>query len=185
MSNQKEIDITSLYATVLREAENDSVLEIEPDFYRTISDFIGYLKKQEFDGIENKIKNTLIDMASELTSLLLEIRLEKSIKSQNMDLQNLLDEEKYILDGEEERRERTEMILSAMVNGKSKLLESVSQNHKTKKIVVRFLQNVGEIVGADLEKYGPFKTEDIATIPYENAQSLIAKKIVTKVRWED
>ena len=24
--------------------------------------------------------------------------------------------------------------------------------------------------GADLEKYGPFKVEDIATIPYENAQ---------------
>ena len=42
-----------------------------------------------------------------------------------------------------------------------------------------------EIIGVDLEKYGPFKTEDIATIPYENAQALISKNIATKVRWED
>ncbi len=77
------------------------------------------------------------------------------------------------------------MILSATINGKSKFLESLSQNHKTKRITVRFLQEVGEIVGADLEKYGPFKIEDIATIPYENAQALIAKKAATKVRLED
>ncbi|MEK6930017.1 MAG: hypothetical protein AABZ42_05050, partial [Thermoproteota archaeon] len=98
---------------------------------------------------------------------------------------NLLDEEKFILDAEEEQRERIEMILSATINGKSKFLESISQNHKTKTVVIRFLQEVDEIIGADLEKYGPFKTEDIATIPYENAQALIAKNIATKVRWED
>ena len=77
------------------------------------------------------------------------------------------------------------MILSATINGKSKFLESLAENHKIKKIVVRFLENLDEIVGADLEKYGPFKVEDIATIPYENAQALIAKNIATKVRWED
>ena len=54
-----------------------------------------------------------------------------------------------------------------------------------KKIVIRFLHEVDEIVGADLEKYGPFKTEDIATIPYENAQALIAKNVATKVHLED
>jgi len=42
-----------------------------------------------------------------------------------------------------------------------------------------------QIMGADLEKYGPFKTEDIATIPYENAQALIAKKIAKKIRLEE
>ena len=52
-------------------------------------------------------------------------------------------------------------------------------------MLLDFLHEVDEIVGADLEKYGPFKTEDIATIPYENAQALIAKNIATKVHWED
>jgi DNA replication factor GINS len=185
MSEPNEIDINSLHAIVLRETESDSIQEMEPNFYRNLSDFIGNLKRQEFDGIESKIKQSLIDMASELTSLLLHNRLEKTIRSDNIDFTNLLDEEKFILDAEEQKRERLEMILSATINGKSKFLESLSQNHKTKTVVLRFLKDVDEIVGADLEKYGPFQPEDIATIPYENAQALITKKVAAKIHWED
>ena len=185
MSESNQININFLHNTVLQETEDDSLLEIDQNFYRNLSDFIGNLKKQEFDGVENKIKESMIDMAIELTSLLINIRLNKISKSNKIDIGNLLDEEKFILDSQEEQQERKEKILSATINGKSKFLESLAQNHKTKKIVVRFLNEVDEIIGADLEKYGPFKTEDIATIPYENAQALIAKNIVTKVRFED
>ena len=185
MSELSEIDIHSLHAITLREMESESIQELEPDFYRNLSDFLGNLKKQEFDGIESKIKQSLIDMTSDLTSLLLNIRLEKSVKLDGIAFTNLLDEEKFILDAEEQKRERIEIILSATINGKSKFLESISQNHKTKKVVLRFLQNVDELVGADLEKYGPFRPEDIATLPYENAQALISKKVATKIHWED
>ena len=185
MSETNEIDLNKLHHIVLRETENDTIQEIDPDFYRNLSDFIGDLKKQEFDGVESKIKEAIINTATELTSLLINIRLDKIAKLCDIDYTNLLDEEKFILDAEEEQRERTEIILSATINGKSKFLESISQNHKTKTVVIRFLQEVDEIIGADLEKYGPFKKEDIATIPYENAQALIAKNIATKVRWED
>jgi len=185
MSESNTIDIHSLHNTVLRETENDSILEINPNFYRNLANFIGNLKKQEFDGIENRIKNTMIEMVTELTSLLIQIRLDKISKISDLEISYLLDEEKFILDSQEDQRERIEMILSATINGKSKFLESLAQNHKTKKIVIRFLNEVDEIVGADLEKYGPFKTEDIATIPYENAQALISKNIATKVHWED
>ena len=185
MPESNQIDINYLHHIVLRETENDTLLEIVPNFYRNLSDFIGNLKKQEFDGVENKIKNTMIDMATELTSLLIDIRLDKISKSSILEITNLLDEEKFILDSQEEQRERTEMILSATINGKSKFLESLAQNHKTKKVVIRFLTDVDEIIGADLEKYGPFKSEDIATIPYENAQALIIKNVATKVHLED
>jgi DNA replication factor GINS len=185
MSESSQIDIGRLHHIVQREIDNDTIQEIDPNFYREISDFVGDLKKQEFDGVESTIKNILIQMTTDLTELLIDIRLDKILKLEKIEFENLLDEEKFILDTEEEKRERAEMILSAIINGKSKLLESVSQNHKTKTIVVRFLQNVDEILGADLAKYGPFKTEDIATVPYENAQALISKNVATKVRWKD
>ncbi len=185
MSETNQIDINSLHHTVLREIENDSLLEINPDFYRDLANFIGNLRKQEFDGVESKIKDTMIEMATELSSLLINLRLDKILKSSEIEIGFLLDEEKFILDSKEEEKERIEMIISATIHGKSKFLESLAQNHKTKKIVIRFLNEVDEIVGADLEKYGPFKPEDIATIPYENAQALISKNIATKVRWED
>jgi len=185
MSESNPIDINSLHHTVLHETESDSIIEIEPNFYRNLSDFIGNLRKQEFDGVENKIKDTMIEMAIQLTSLLIKIRLEKISQSSDLQISHLLDEEKFIFDSQENEKERIEMIISAIINGKSKFLESLAQNHKTKKVVIRFLNEVDEIVGADLEKYGPFKTEDIATIPYENAQALITKNIATKVHWED
>ncbi len=185
MSESNQIDINSLHHIVLREIEDDSLLEIEPDFYRNLSDFIGNLRKQEFDGVENKIKDIMIEMVTELTSLLIHIRLDKISKSTDLEFGYLLDEEKFILDSQEEQAERTEMIFSATIHGKSRFLESLTYNHKIRKITVRFLSDVNELVGADLEKYGPFKTEDIATIPYENAQALITKNVATKVNLED
>ncbi len=185
MKDQDELNINALYSIVLRETENDSVQELEPDFYINISDFIGKIKRAEYDNIEAKIKESLINMTTELTKILLKARLEKAIDSESVNHTNLLNEEKFILDSEGEKQERTEMILSATLNGKSKFLESVSQKHKTKTIVVRFLKEMDQIVGVDLEKYGPFKSEDVATIPYDNAQALITKNIASKVRWED
>ena len=86
MSESNHIDINSLHNTVLRETENDSLLEIKPNFYRNLSDFIGNLRKQEFEGVENKIKETMIEMATELTSLLIHIRLEKISSSNDYDI---------------------------------------------------------------------------------------------------
>ena len=185
MSESKKIDANLLYSILLRETENDSVQEVDPELYISISNFVGKLKSEGYDGIEAKVKDSLVNMLTELTSLLLKIRLEKATNSTKIDYSNLLDEEKFILDSDEEKHERMDIILSSTLNGKSKLLDSVATKNKTKSTVVRFLKETDQMVGADLAKYGPFKVEDVATIPYENAQALISKKVATKIRWED
>ncbi len=185
MSELKEINANSLYSILLRETENDTVQEIDSELYILISNFVGRLKSEGYDGVEAKVKDALVNMITDLTSLLLKIRLEKASKSNKIDNSNLLNEEKFILDAEGEKHERMDIILSSTLNGKSKFLDSVTTKHKTKSTVVRFLKETEQMVGADLAKYGPFKAEDVATIPYENAQALISKKIATKIRWED
>jgi DNA replication factor GINS len=47
--------------------------------------------------------------------------------------------------------------------------------------VVRFLQAVPAIMGIDMKTYGPFKPEDIASIPSENAENLIRRGIAKEV----
>ncbi len=185
MSEPNQLDISSLHNMVRREIEDDSLLEAAPDFYRTLSDFMGDLKRQEYDGVEGQIKDAMIRTATELATILIQTRLGKITRSADILADRLLDEEKFILDSREEQKERMDMILSATINGKSKLLESITMNHKTRMVAVRFLQKVDQIVGADLEMYGPFEAEDIATIPYENAQALIVKNAAAKIRWED
>ena len=80
---------------------------------------------------------------------------------------------------------RKDTILSATLNGRLKLLETVASNHRSRSIVVRFLKPIDQIVGTDLQTYGPFEAEDVATLPFENARALISKKVAVKIIWED
>jgi len=68
----------------------------------------------------------MVEMTTEMTSLFLKIRLEKAVLDDS-DKSSLLAEEKYILDSQKEMEERKETILSRILNGKSKLLESNEQ----------------------------------------------------------
>ncbi|MFQ6025759.1 MAG: hypothetical protein ACE5JT_04525 [Nitrosopumilaceae archaeon] len=185
MSEIKKIDSGYLYNLLLREVENDTIQEVGPNLYTGIGNFVTKLKSEGYEGVEAKVKDGLVKIITDMTSLLLKVRIEKAIKSADRDHTNLLDEEKYILDSEAELQDRRELILSATLNGRIKLLESISENHKRKPMVVRFLQSIDQMEGSDQQTYGPFEAEDVGTIPYENAQTLISKNLATKVRWED
>jgi DNA replication factor GINS len=55
----------------------------------------------------------------------------------------------------------------------------IAREHKTS--ALRFLKNVPEIIGADMRGYGPFKTEDIASLPIENAEILVKQGLAKEV----
>jgi DNA replication factor GINS len=184
MSETKKIDISSLYSVLLREIENDQIQELDASFYMSLSEYLGKLKNEGYDGVENEIKNRLVEMITQIVSLLLKTRISK-VSHGRLETTNLLDEEKFILESLQEQQERKDMILSATLNGRTKLLESIAKKHKTRPITVRFLKDFDQFVGADFTKYGPFKAEDVATIPNENAQALIAKNISVKLILQD
>ena len=129
MSQPDPLNISLLQTFILRESENDVIQKLNPNFYESLSKFIGDLKKEECDGVEEKIKNTLLNMITDVVSLLLKLRLEKAI-STNSDQSMLLDEEKYILDSRKKMEERKDIILSGILSGKTKLLESTTKNQK-------------------------------------------------------
>ena len=126
MSSLTKIDANLLYTVLKNEFEDNSIQKIDSNFYQKTSEFIGNLKNQEYDGVEAKIKNAMVEMATEMASLFLKIRLEKAILD-GSNKPHLLAEEKYILDSQKEMEERKETILSRILNGKSKLLESNEQ----------------------------------------------------------
>ena len=180
MSEVKKIELNLLYSTLVREIENELVQELEPQFYRYLAEYLGKLKSETYDGIESKIKNRLVEMITQIVTLIIKIRINK-VSHGGLNLSNLLDEEKYIIESVQDQKERKEMILSATLNGRTKLLESVSKKHKTKLVSVRFLKDFDQFVGADMSKYGPYMAEEIATIPNENAMALVAKNITVKI----
>lgn len=48
-------------------------------------------------------------------------------------------------------------------------------------LLLRFLEDMKEIMGIDLRVYGPFKKEDLVYLPRENAQILLQKEVVREV----
>ena len=123
MSEQNKLNINSLNALILQEAETDSIQEIDSDLYNSISELIKNLKSEEYDGIKAKINQAMIKMVTDTTSALLKLRLEKAVlEKSNQSV--LLDEEKYILDSRKEMAERKETILSGILNGKSHSLDN-------------------------------------------------------------
>jgi DNA replication factor GINS len=50
--------------------------------------------------------------------------------------------------------------------------------------VVRFTQSLPAIMGTDMKTYGPFKAEDVASLPAPNADNLIRKGIAKLVETE-
>ena len=123
MSEQNKININSLNALILQEAETDSIQEIDSELYNSISELIKNLKSEEYDGIKAKINQAMIKMVTDTTSALLKLRLEKAVlEKSNQSV--LLDEEKYILDSRKEMAERKETILSGILNGKPHSLDN-------------------------------------------------------------
>ena len=123
MSEQNKININSLNAIILQEAETDSIQEIDSDLYNSISELIKNLKSEECDGIKAKINQAMIKMVTDTTSALLKLRLEKAA-FKNSSQSVLLDEEKYILNSRKEMAERKEAILSGILNGKPHSLDN-------------------------------------------------------------
>ena len=120
--NKNKININSLNALILQEAETDSIQEIDSDLYNSISELIKNLKSEEYDGIKAKINQAMIKMVTDTTSALLKLRLEKAVLEES-NQSVLLDEEKYILDSRKEMAERKETILSGILNGKPHSLD--------------------------------------------------------------
>jgi len=106
----------------LQESESDAIQEIDSDLYNSVSKFIKNLKSEEYDGVEAKITQAMINMITDTTSTLLKLRLEKAIL-ENSNQSILLNEEKYILDSKKEMLERKETILSGILNGKPHSLD--------------------------------------------------------------
>ena len=75
------------------------------------------MKSAEYDDVGAKINQVMINMVTDTTSALLNLRLEKAVLEKS-NHSVLLDEEKYILDSRKEMVERKETVLSGILSGK-------------------------------------------------------------------
>lgn len=188
-----DVSLGMLYESALREARDEAIQELDPDFYRSVSEYLGRLGHEEYDSVEAAVKKAVMSRAALMAALVLEMRLEKAGARRRRAAAaasdgsatgaaasdgtaargNLLDEEKYVLYPGTDMDERRALVLDGILAGRTRLLESVTAAHRSRLVTVRILEQVDEMIGADMSRYGPYSAEDIATIPLENAAALI------------
>ena len=174
------------YNILLKEYQISSLQEIPYDTYQRLAITIGNLKAKEYDIIENKIVQKIIENLSIISNLLLQTRIEKIlIGNINSNLEigysKMTDEEKFIIDGEIQSKRNKKEITTLISNGQSKILEKIIGKIKQKKLLIMFIKSMEQFVGVDMYKYGPFKVGDVANLPFENALSLVNNKIASEI----
>jgi DNA replication factor GINS len=187
------LTIEGVYNLLVTEIQIPTLQSIPLDTYQNIATLLGNIKGQGYEGIEAKIRDRMVGMISKSAQLLLECRHQKLKEYQHeilsssssaataVDYSKLTDEEKYILDGEKESDKRRNAVLAATINGRPKVMESMSAKIRAKQIVIRFIKSMEQFVGVDMTKYGPFQEEDVAVLPFENARSFIEKGIAIEI----
>lgn len=172
--NSASLALKDVYKMLEKEIETPTLQSIESDTFQKIAEALGSLKDQPYEGVEAKVRDRMVEMLETSSILMIETRQVKISSSEEiLDYSKLTDEEKYILDGKRESNKRVDEVVAALVKGRPKVLESISAKMHSKQIVVRFLKPIEAFVGIDMNKYGPYAQEDVASLPFENARSII------------
>jgi DNA replication factor GINS len=156
------------------EEQSEGLTKVPQDVYQRISMYIQKLKKSS-DVNGNDPSGRLVKrelwLLEGMGKQLLNKRLAKAAVTG--DTKQLLPEEKYVYELYSEFDRVRQKFAGAIINGQPSVFSLLQKNQMEKMVTVSFQRPLGEIVGFDLNRYGPFKVHDVAQLPAANAEVLV------------
>jgi Gins51-like protein len=157
------------------ESQTASLLPLPNDFYSSISTYSQKLKRSATSGTSEVSVRLIVvqsKMIESMVAQLLKLRTKKAMQ-QNALLQ-LLPEERYVCSAEQKFQRRFQTMVEAVSSGQPSFVEFAHRTESQRNITVKFLKHVNELVGLDMRHYGPYESDDVASIPAASADILIA-----------
>jgi DNA replication factor GINS len=179
-----------VYVAWKKEHESAELQPLAKDFYVRL---VGYVKKicEETKMLDEKttkarlIKQELRN-ARRLIKSLIQLRYEKIFRAatagETISIEVLTDEEEKLCGRMLPLAEAYQEFLQSALLGR--LPRSEEAKEKPKRVLIRFLKDIPAIIGADMKAYGPFRTEDVGTVPAENAAVLAKQGLAARVELE-
>lgn len=190
-NSEKKIDLDFIMELLKKETQIPKIQGMSPDIYKKIAQLINELSIQKYENLELDVHHELIRLLVLSTKSLIELRTRKLLENSNANLpypslstddySKLTDEEKYIFEEERKLPQRKDLIIQSLIDGNVNNLDSISRIIRSKMIIIRFLESTDQFMGVDMAKYGPFIKEDVAILPFENARSLIERKVAVEI----
>lgn len=190
-NSERKIDLDFIMELLKKETQIPKIQGISPDIYKKIAQLIKELSIQKYEDLELDVHHELIRLLVLSTKSLIELRTRKLLENSNGNLSStplstddyskLTDEEKYIFEEERKVSQRKDLIKQSLIDGNVNNLDSISRIIRSKMIIIRFMESTDQFMGVDMAKYGPFIKEDVAILPFENARSLIERKVAVEI----
>ena len=190
-NSERKIGLDFIMELLKKETQIPKIQGISPDIYKKIAQLIKELSIQKYEDLELDVHHELIRLLVLSTKSLIELRTRKLLENSNGNLSStplstddyskLTDEEKYIFEEERKVSQRKDLIKQSLIDGNVNNLDSISRIIRTKMIIIRFMESTDRFMGVDMAKYGPFIKEDVAILPFENARSLIERKVAVEI----
>ena len=184
------MDYSELYQAWQREKDNPELQILEKTFYAEASEYVKGRQLSSRDPEKTSLRARLEEVKRQrierIVKDLVRMRYEKlvyaTLQGKIPPRSVLTTEEESIYSGVLSTAEELEKILDAVFHDQAIEVMEVRVRERPKRILVRFLQAIPAIVGTNMHVYGPFKAEDVASLPMENAKGLIEKNIAVGVQ---
>jgi len=175
-----------LYEAWRRERESVEIQMLPKDFYVRLADYVRKMREEsrmlDKKTTRAKLMEREFKNVKALIKKLLQLRYKKSLDmvkaGKTVPKEHLTEEEEPLYAEIQPLAESYQALFKEISRGH---LPSKKMKKKAKGMVVRFLKEVPAIIGADMKTYGPFKPEDIATLPVENAKALIKQEVAMEI----
>jgi DNA replication factor GINS len=177
---------SQLYEVWKQELGDPELVKLPPDFYAGIIECVKKLKEESRMLDKRTVKANILSketknmkrMVQELVWARYRKIVNKAAKGEEVPSEALTAEEKQIYGKISPMAETVANFASEILHGHE---PRTTYGPSHRRITTRLLKDVPAIVGADMKTYGPFKTEDIASLPVENARILIKQNMAEKV----
>ncbi len=164
------------------EKNTSKLVEIQEDFFDSLTDFIleekqtYFISMEKLDFAKAKTFTNLKKMVEEILSLREKKILNKAlISSKTAEPNNELmaTEEKKMFKEILKILESHNSLIESVFVGKQKKTKEKDLN----KVSVRILSDVPSFIGTDMKEYGPFKKEQTVELPSKIAKLFVSRKI--------
>jgi len=156
------------------EIQSRTLVALPHDFYTKLATYSQKLKRSGGPGSSDLVLRLIAVQAAMIESMsreLLALRADKA-KDQAAFLQ-LLPEERYVFTAKRRSDRRFHAFVEALTLGQPSFIDHAKKSESERSVTVKFTKHVDEVVGLDLKRYGPFESEDVASLPAANADILI------------
>ncbi|MBI3841405.1 MAG: DNA replication complex GINS family protein [Thaumarchaeota archaeon] len=157
------------------ELQSKELIQLPSDFYSKISAYSQKLRRSSGAGASEtavRLIGVQAGMIESMSRQLLEVRARKAMGQKAYP--RLLPEERYVCSAELKFKRRFDAFVDAVSGGQPSFIEMANRSGSHRNVTVRFTKQVGELVGLDLRRYGPFEVDDVASIPAASADILVS-----------